>query len=407
MNLFSTFGRWLGLGWSLADGPCIQSTMPTAALVAGAKQISPDSALQIAAVWACVDRRATTVASLPFFAYMRDGNGQKQLARDSSLYRILHDSPNARMTPFEFWRAMMLNYDLRGNAYARIDRGRNGEAVALWPMPADQVEAVVLESGAMAYKYQSGGDSWVFPEANVLHLKNLGNGTTGLSKLEYMSATTDESAKAAYRASQTFATSGKPTGVLMVEKTLTEAQREALRKNFSDLENGDQSRLAVLEANMKYQQLSLSPEQQQLLESRVFGTEEICRWFDVPPVLIHHANVTAWGSGIAQIVDGYHKLSVRPMLVSIEQAVRKRVMTPAQRSTMDAEFSHDALLRGNLSERYTSYSTAVQNGFLTRNEVRQFENMPPVVGGDDLTAQVNMAPLAQLGQNQGNANAAA
>lgn len=404
MSVISSFSRWLGFGGSIADQPGKQNPVPTASLVKGSANISPDAALQIATVWACIDRRATTVASLPFFAYERDKNGQKVLARDSNLYRVLHDSPNSRMTPYEFWRTMMMNHDLRGNAYARIDRDKNGEAVAMWPMAADQVEMVVDAQGNAFYSYTIGSVKFEYPEANVLHLKNLGNGTTGLSKLEYMRATTDESAKAAYQASKTFATSGKPTGVLMVEKTLTVDQREALRKNFADLETGDESRLAVLEANMKYQQLSLSPEQQQLLESRNYGTEEICRWMDVPPVLVHHANVTAWGSGIAQIVDGYHKLSIRPMLISIEQAVRKRVLTSKQRVNMDVEFSHDALLRGNLSERYASYATAVQNGFLTRNEVRQYENMPPVVGGDELTAQVNLSPLAQLGQAQGNAN---
>ena len=84
----------------------------------------------VGALLSTVEGRATTVASLPFFAYERDKNGQKVLARDSNLYRVLHDSPNSRMTPYEFWRTMMMNHDLRGNTYARIDRDKNGEAVA-------------------------------------------------------------------------------------------------------------------------------------------------------------------------------------------------------------------------------------------------------------------------------------
>lgn len=92
---------------------------------------------------------------------------------------------------------------------------------------------------------------------------------------------------------------------------------------------GSTSRLQILEANMKYEQISMTPEDQQLLETRKFSVEEICRWFDVPPVLVHHSNVTAWGTGIEQIVDGFHKFTIRPMLVNIEQAVRKRVLTPA------------------------------------------------------------------------------
>ena len=166
------------------------------------------------------------------------------------------------------------------------------------------------------------------------------------------------------------------------------------------------SRLMVLEAAMKYQQLSISPEDQQLLESRKFGVEEIARWFDVPPVLLHHANVTTWGSGIEQIIDGWYKLSVRPILVAIEQAITKRVLTSAQRARYSVEFSFDALLRGNAAQRADLYSKLVQNGIATRAECRQLENLPPMDGTDQLTAQINLAPLHMLGQvRKGSSNA--
>ena len=152
---------------------------------------------------------------------------------------------------------------------------------------------------------------------------------------------------------------------------------------------------------MKYQQLGLSPEDQQLLQTRQFGTEEICRWFDVPPVLAHHSNVTTWGSGIEAIIDGWYKLSIRPILVSIEQAVTKRVLTPRQRARMAVEFNFDALLRGNAKDRSELYAQLVQNGIATRNECRQLENLPPMPGADELTAQVNLVPLTMLGRQQG------
>jgi HK97 family phage portal protein len=214
-----------------------------------------------------------------------------------------------------------------------------------------------------------------------------------------MNATVNESAAAQVSASKIFGSGGKPTGVLMTDSVLKQDQREALQARFAEMASGTTSRLYVLEAAMKYQQLSISPEDQQLLETRKFSVEEICRWFDVPPVLVHHANVTTWGSGIEQIVDGFHKLTIRPMLVSIEQSVRKRVMTPAQRSSMTAEISFDALLRGNAKDRAELYAKNVQNGIMTRNECRQLENLPPVVGANDLTAQTNLAPLSMLGQN--------
>jgi HK97 family phage portal protein len=407
MSFLSTVGRWLGFAGALGENTGTQFAAPSSPLVDGVANIGPDGALQISTVWACVEKRANIVASLPFFVYEQQ-NGEKVLARNSRLYSLLHDSPNRRMTPFEFWRAMMLNHDLRGNAYARIDRDANGEAIAMWPMPADQVTTYVLDDGTMVYEYRLGQDVAVLAEDNVLHLKNLGNGTTGFAKLEFMRASTDEAAKAQTSATKVFGNGGKPTGVLMIDKVLTKEQRDQIRDSLSGLVMGSMARLAVLEAGMTYQQLSISPEDQQLLESRQFNVEEFCRWFDVPPVMVYHSNVTTWGSGVQQIVEGFYKTALNPILVNIQQAVRKRVMTPRQRVTLVAEMEPDALLRSNPKERAELYAQLVQNGIATRAECRQLENLPPMPGADKLTAQSNLVPLDMMGKTPpGAGNAAA
>jgi HK97 family phage portal protein len=397
MNLFNSFRTWWGRGGAIAETTGSQMPVPGAPLIPDTASVNVDGALQISTVWACIDRRATTIASLPFFVYEQK-NGEKVLARASRLYSILHDSPNSRMTPFEFWRAMMMNHDLRGNAYARVDRDSIGEAVALWPMPADQVEPIVLDDGSMVYKYSIGSDIAVLAAENVLHLKNLGNGTTGLAKLEFMRASTDEAAKAQGAASKVFGSGGKPTGVLMLDKVLSPEQRKAVQERFAEMASGNTARLYVLEANMKYEQLSMSPEQQQLLETRNYGVAELCRWLDTPPVLVHHSNVTAWGTGIYEIKDGFYTLAIRPMVINIEQAVRKRVMTPRQRATMTGEFSLDALLRGDPTKRADINAKNVQNGIKTRAEIRQLEGDPFIDGTDVLTAQSNLVPLNMLGR---------
>lgn len=397
MAFLNTVRGWFRRGGNaLAESRGEQAAVPSGALVPGVGVPNVDSALQISTVWNCIERRANVIASLPLFVYNVDGDGHKKLARSTLLYHLLHDSPNARMTPFEFWRAMMMNHDLRGNAYARIDRNGLGDAVALWPMPADQVRHMVLDDGTGVYEYRIGNDVAYLAEINVLHIKNLGNGTTGLPKLDFMAATVSEAGNAQKEASGTFANGGKPTGVLMVDSILKAEQRDKLRQNMAELASGSTDRLYILEANMKYQPLSLTPEQQQLLETRKFTIEEICRWFDVPPVLAHHANVTTWGSAVEQIIDGWHKLSIRPMLVNLDQAVRKRVLSAKQRASMTAEFSHDALLRGNIKDRYTVYVAGVNGGILAPNEARQFENLPPVPGGDVVRSQMQMVPLTQL-----------
>ena len=175
-------------------------------------------------------------------------------------------------------------------------------------------------------------------------------------------------------------------------------ERERIRDSLTDFRTGGSSKIIVLEADMKFNAVTLTPEESQLIENRRFSVEEICRWFGVPPVLIGASGATTWGSGISEITSGFVKFTIGPMLVSIEQALRSRVFTLEERMSMQAEFSLDALMRGDITSRYQAYATAVQNGFKTRNEVRQLENDEPVEGGDVLTAQTNLAPLDKLGQ---------
>lgn len=403
-SLLTNVGRWFGWGGALGENTGQQTGQPAGQLVEGTRVLSNDGALQISAVWACIELRANIIASLPYFTYKKKEGGEKELARNDRLYALLHDTPNSRMTPFEFWRTMMMNHDLRGNAYARIDRdepdrekGQSiGEPVALWPMPADQVRVVVLDDGSMVYEYTIGGQTALLAAENVLHLKNLGNGTIGLSKLDYMASTTDEVSKAQANASKMFANSGKPTGVLMVDSVITEKQRLSLKAQYGDLAAGSTSRLAVLEAGMKYQQLGLSAQDQQLLDTRRLGVEEVCRWFGVPAVLVGHAGVVQYGNH--DIIESFfYKLTIAPMIKNIEQAVQKRVLTPRQRARMTCEFQMDALLRGSALQRAEIHAKYLQNGVVTRAEVRQVEGWPFMEGTEVLTAQSNLLPLDKLG----------
>ena len=145
MNRYLTsFLGWFGWGRALGENTGKQQSGTSSALIEGTVALAPDSAMQLSTVWSCVWLLANVVASLPLFVYANVG-GKRELARDTRLYQLLHDSPNSRMTPVEFWVALLLNLLLRGNAYARIERAANGEAVALWPMAADQVEVHVLD----------------------------------------------------------------------------------------------------------------------------------------------------------------------------------------------------------------------------------------------------------------------
>lgn len=383
-------------GGALGTASGQQVPMPTAPIISETRNVPPDAALQISAVFACVELLAQTISTLPLHVYRDDLEGTRLQAKGSNLWFLLHDHPNAWMTPSEFLSAMVVNRLLRGNAYAQIARDATGEPIALIPLSADQMEVAVVEGGEVYTYYQDGKISVLAPE-NVIHWKGLGNGYVGLSKLDYMRASTSEAVDAQDNATKLYGKQSKPSGILWTDSALDDKQILALKKRFSGMSSSSSTGLYIVDRGLKYTQMSLSPADAQLLETRKFTVEEICRWFGVPGVLVGASGQTTWGSGIEQIVEGFHKFTVAPLCKQLEQALARRLVPVHDASTI-IEFKYEGFLRTTPEKRADYYSRMAQNGAMTRNEIRKLENLPPVEGGDSLTVQSNLVPVDKLGQ---------
>lgn len=392
-RFFSRFG-WGGV---MSDQSGQQLETPSSLVAA---PMSPDIALQISTVYACARLLAGTVSSLPLMVFKEDSRGNRKIDRGSRLWTILHDQPNAVMTASDFWQAMILQWALRGNAYAQIMRDSVGDVISLWPLSSDQMTVFSdKETGRLVYQYVRDSQTYNLTPDQILHIKDIGTGILGFSKLEFMGSSVQEAMATQKYTMQNAQNFGRPSGILTVDHVLDrkKGQADAVGRALGSFKS-ESGKLIVLEADMKFQQVALTPEQSQLLESRKYGVEEICRWFGVPPVLIGASGATTWGSGIAEIVSGFHKFTLNPLLKSIEQALESRILRAEERGSVVIEFNLDAFFRGDLQSRYAAYATAVQNGFKTRNEVRALENDPPIEGGDTPTAQTNLAPLDKLGE---------
>lgn len=371
-----------------------QIPLPVEPILDQTKNVTPDAALQISAVFACVELLAQTISTLPLYVYKDMSNGGRTPDK-GRLWMLLHERPNAWMTPCEFLSAMVVNRMLRGNAYAQIIRDSEGDPIALVPLSPDQMEVSVTAGGEVYTYYQDGVISVIAPE-NIIHWKGLGNGYIGLSKLEYMRATADEAISAQDNASRLYGSYSKPSGVLQTDSALNDEQLSAVFERFKGMSRAGAG-LYVVDRGLKYQQLSLTPADAQLLQTRQFSVEEICRWFGVPGVLVGSTATTTWGSGIQQIVEGFHKFTIGPLCKQLEQALSRRLVDVVDTSTT-IEFKLDGFLRTTPEARASFYSTMAQNGAMTRNEIRRLENLPPVEGGDALTAQSNLVPIEKLGE---------
>ena len=395
MNPFYTLGSWIQGGLRRLLG--IQSGSPPLSTDDVADTVTFDSAMQLSAVWACVKLLAETVASLPVNIYKVGENGRK-LDKNHELTQLFNGKVNRYQTKVEFFETLVLNLIINGNSYCMIQR-MGGRIMGLMPLMASQMRVVLMEDGSLTYEYYTDSGVSVFSEKSIWHLKLMGNGTIGLSPLDHQRRTLGIAQAAENAVTKIYRNGGKPSGVLTIDKWLTPEQRQQVRDKFYNLANGNQDRLMVLEGGTKYESISLSPQDIELLASRQFQISEICRWYGVPSVMVNDtASTTVWGSGIEQIVAGFYKLTLRPILEKIEASILANLMDANEAARREVEFDFNALTRGDLKSRYEAYRIGIHGGFLKPNEARQKEGMEDAEGGDQLFIQGATVPITMAGQ---------
>jgi HK97 family phage portal protein len=367
--------------------------------------VTLDSALQLSAVWACVRLISESVASLPLNVYDKDSKtGVKTVNTEHPLSKLFNGNrnPNKWQTRQEFFETLTYQLVLTGNNYTAIERDSRGEIISLIPLMSEQMEVTLDDNNNIMYRYTDGNNVRIYSDKTIWQNKLFGNGIIGLSPLGYARNSIGIGQAAEKSVAKIYKNGGKPSGVLTIDKVLTAEQRKAVKENFSGVVEGNDNRLFTLEAGMQYQQVSLSPQDIELLASRRFQIEDIARFFGVPSVLINDTSAgTTWGSGIQQIVQGFYKLGLRPYLERYEASIKARLLKPEERHRMEIEFDFNSLLRPDQSERIKAGKEAVQGGLLTPNEFRNSEGWMSQEGGDDLLVQRQMVPLKKAGEITG------
>lgn len=399
IGLSGGLSEWAGV--SRQDGTNFRTNMVTLAEYQDSGAAGTSGVLGLAAAWACVNLLAGTIASLPLMVYRTDRQGRRSVANDHSLYRVLHDSPNADQTSLDFLEFICACLEMHGNAYCEIERGSDGRVIALSPpMLPEMMQVRRLGNGDLEYEWTDNNRRRRETQQRILHIRGFGGSPLGgLSTLSFGRKAFGMARAINNAASATFSNGVRPSGVMSIDKTLTAQQRkdaeEALLQKYTGATNAGVPML--LDNGVTWQSISISPEDAQMLESRAFSVEEICRFFGVPPHMVGHTEkVTSWGTGLEQQTLGFQKFTLRRRLKRIEQALEKQLLTPRDRSEgITIEFNLEGLLRADSKSRAEFYNAGLQNGWFTINEVRALENMPPVEGGDVPRMQMQNQPITE------------
>ncbi|WP_314407363.1 phage portal protein [Pseudomonas kuykendallii] len=398
--------NWLGVPIGLTSGSFWQEWIGQS--VSG-KTVSVDAALQLSTVWACVRLLSETVSTLPLKLYRRQPDGSRALAREHPLYRVLCVRPNAEMTPGRFMLMIVASLALRGNAF--IEKKFVGSrVVALVPLLPQLMTVKRLDNGRLEYTYTESGATRKLSEKEVMHIRGFGlDGVCGIMPLQAGREVMGAAMSADEAAARVFANGLQASGVLTHEAgALKPEQREELRRNMATFAGSKNAgKLMVLEAGLKYQGITMNPEAAQMLETRAFQIEEICRWFRVPPFMVGHTDKqSSWASSVEAQNMHFLTNTLRPLLDNIEQEFIRCLIGDAEADTIYAEFAVEGLLRADTAGRRELYASALQNGWMNRSQVAALENQPPIPGGDIYTVQSNLIALDQLGRQPSDADAA-
>lgn len=358
-------------------------------------RVTPQSSLQIAAVYSCVRVKSEDVASLPFIMYRRLERG-KERATDHPIYWLLQDSPNPRMSSMTFRETLQGHLETWGNAYANVERDSDGRVVALWPLRPDCMIAVeVSQAGRLLYTYQlPNGEPTKLTQDEVLHLRGMAHdGIMGYSPVQLHRETLGLSQSTLQYGARFFANDARPGGYLQSEKPLTTEAAERLRKTFEAAHKGMDNawRLAVLEDGVTWQQAGMPNEDAEFLSTRKFTRSEIAGIWRVPPHKIGDLERATFTNIEEQDMD-YAKSTLRPALRRWEQEIARALFTEAERRVYVVEHLMEDVLKARTSERFAAYGVAITNGWMTRNEVRERENLNPLPELDEPLQPLNMVP---------------
>lgn len=382
------FFRW-GAPPQLAG---VQSSSPSTQ-APQAVPVTVETVLQISTVFAATRLIAETVASLPFDLYEK--NSQGRTPSTSSLRKVLTKKPNRYQTRVEFWESIVFNLVLSGNAYCVITR-LGGEIVSLLPVSSSQVQTELALDGTVTHRISNSTGEKIYQSDEVWHIKLFGNGIIGLSPIAHAAQSISVSQAAAGKCAEVYANGGKRAGILTSDRILTQEQRAKARANFDDLSSGKNSRLFILEADLKFQPTSMSPEELELLDALRYQVEDIGRFMGVPSILLNQTvGQSSLGSNVNEILSAFYKLNLRPYLEKIEESIL-RWLVPDDGRDYEAEFVFDALLRADTKTRLDAWARAIQTGQMTPNEARILEGRDPLTGGESLMIQSGTVPINSI-----------
>lgn len=374
--------------------------------------ITPDNAVTVAAVWACLRYLSQTVAVLPWHV-MKDGEKGPEIQKNNQVDWLLWKRPSPEWSSFQF-RETLIHWALRwGNGYAEIEPDQLGRPYAMWPIHPDRVTVCratadevssggdTIATGELFYEINNGtGGKSSIAAKRMFHLRGFGEGPVGVNVINYAAQSIGWARAAQLFGATFFGNGANPAGVVINKKPLKEAGLKRQKAEFEQLHKGigKSNGTAFLDNDADYKRVGLNAQETQLVDTHYFLIEEVCRWFGVPPHKVMHLLRATFSNiehqAIEVVVD-----SVSPWTKRLEDEADYKLFGQ-NRTNLYSKMNMNALLRGDTASRIEFYKGMRDIGAYSVNRVLQLEEENTIgPEGDKHTMQSGFTTLEKIGED--------
>lgn len=341
------------------------------------------AAMNISAVFAATNLIANTIAMLPM-KVLTSKEGDTNEIDNHPLKLVFGNNANNLLSRFTLLKQVIQSVILKGNAFVYIQRASDGTVIGLRFVEAGDVSInYSKEKNELYYDCKLVSKRHIEP-INMLHfVLHSYDGINGISLFSYASRTIALTNASENSAKSFFENGMNVSGLLKVNTPITEKQKGEIRQSWQQAYNGNGGGLAIINANMDYQQLQLSPEDSQLLASRQYNVSDIARFFNINPLLIGGQSGATYSS-LEMMQNAFLVHTLQPYIAMIECELNRKLLKPSE-NYLSIILETNDLLRIDKSNQASYYKTMVDAGILSRNEVRKELGYNAFEGGDDHT----------------------
>lgn len=361
------------------------------------------NALKQNTVYICTKIRAESVGKLSLKVYR-----EREEYKSHELYYLLKNKPNPFMSSINFWKCIEAQRTLKGNAYAYIERDRKGKVIGLYPIDSEKVTKVIDDKNILSsyskvwyIVNETNGTKHKLLEDEVLHF--IGDitldGLIGIPPLEYLKCTVENGRASQEFVNKFFKNGLSVKGIIQYVGDLSPKAKKTFINEFEEMSNGlrNAHSVSMLPLGYQFQPISLSMADAQFLENSKLTKRDIAAAFGMKSYHLNDLERATYTNITEQQKDFYIS-TLQPSLKNYELEIMDKLFSRFEvEKNIYAEFNVDSILRSDIKTRYEAYRVGMQSGFLTPNEIRKKENLPPVDGGDKLLINGNMIPVDMAG----------